>query len=121
MSTKTFQKKMTFLEAYLADPAKNGAEAARRAGWPESKAKQVAWTLLNRDPEVQVELQKKLGVVLSKAEATVEDVVGDVLKLRSEAELVGERYLRLKCDEFLAKFLGMFVEHVEVGLNVEDL
>jgi hypothetical protein len=111
-------RKHKFLEEFLADPAKNGTEAARKAGWSEATAKQAAWNLLHRDPWVKKELQDRLGVAMAKAEATVEDVVADVLKLRGEAELVGDRNLRLKCNEFLGKYLGMFIErHEDVGVT----
>jgi hypothetical protein len=111
-------RKKKFLDEFLADPAKNGAEAARKAGWSEATCKQAAWSLLHRDPFIKAELEKRLGVAMAKAEATVEDVVQDVLKLRGEAELVGDRNLRLKCNEFLAKYLGMFIErHEDVGVT----
>jgi hypothetical protein len=111
-------RKKKFLDEFLADPAKNGAEAARKAGWSEATAKQAAWNLLHRDPWVKAELEKRLGVAMAKAEATVEDVVADVLKLRGEAELVGDRNLRLKCNEFLGRYLGMFIErHEDVGIS----
>jgi hypothetical protein len=111
-------RKKKFLDEFLADPAKNGAEAARKAGWSEATAKQAAWNLLHRDPWIKKELQDRLGVAMAKAEATVEDVVQDVLKLRGEAELVGDRNLRLKCNEFLGKYLGMFIErHEDVGVT----
>jgi hypothetical protein len=111
-------RKQKFLDEFLADPAKNGAEAARKAGWSEATAKQAAWNLLHRDPFIKAELEKRLGVAMAKAEATGEDVVQDVLKLRAEAELVGDRSLRLKCNFFLAQHLGMFIERFEdVGVT----
>ena len=106
------------MDEFLAGSAKNGAEAARKAGWSKATCKQAAWNLLHRDPWVKKELQDRLGVAMAKAEATVEDVVQDVLKLRGEAELVGDRNLRLKCNEFLGKYLGMFIErHEDVGVT----
>lgn len=111
-------RKHKFLEEFLSDPARNGAAAARKAGWSEATAKQAAWNLLHRDPFIKAELEKRLGVAMAKAEATVEDVVQDVLKLRAEAELVGDRNLRLKCNFFLAQHLGMFIERFEdVGVT----
>lgn len=110
-------RKQLFVEEYVAHPELNGAEVAARAGYERKYAKNRAWELLN-DPEVKSAIEHKQQQLLEKISLTAEDVVKDILAARQRCVEAGDGAWqtqgRLKCDELLGKYLGMWQEKVEL-------
>lgn len=111
-----WRKKM-FVAQYLAHPELSPAEIAERCGYKGQNLKQRAFVLL-RDPEVKEAIQQGQKQILAKLEITAQDVVQDIIDTRQRCVENGDvawaTNLRLKCDELLGKYLGMWTERTEV-------
>jgi phage terminase small subunit len=116
-------RKRLFIEEYVAHPELNAAEVAVRVGFEKKYAKNRAWELLN-NPEVKAAIEHKQRDLLEKISLTAEDVVKDIMATRQRCVEAGDGAWqtqgRLKCDELLGKYLGMWQEKVE-GPNMDEL
>lgn len=116
-------RKRLFIEEYVAHPELNAAEVAVRVGFEKKYAKNRAWELLN-NPEVKSAIEHKQRDLLEKISLTAEDIVKDIMAARQRCVEAGDGAWqtqgRLKCDELLGKYLGMWHEKVE-GPNMDEL
>lgn len=87
----------------------NGAEAARRAGYPERSAKEIASENLTKP-----DIQQFVADLASDAEAVkalrIEDIAAMTLKEARTADHAGAR---VRAQELLLKWKGAFVERIE--------
>jgi hypothetical protein len=110
-------RKRLFIEEYVAHPELNAAEVAARCGYERKYAKNRAWELLH-DPQVKAAIEQKQQQLLAKVNLTAEAVIKDILAARQRCVEAGDGAWqtqgRLKCDELLGKYLGMWQEKLEV-------
>jgi phage terminase small subunit len=64
-------KRRRFIAEYMQDP--NGAEAARRAGYSEASAKEIAYKLL-ADPAIRAEIKRRQAAAAKRLEITTERI-----------------------------------------------
>jgi hypothetical protein len=111
-------RKQLFVAEYVAHPELNATQVAERCGFTGAHVKTRAYEML-RDPEVKAAIEHAQREVLAKVEVTAEEVVRDILAARQRCVEAGDGAWqtqgRLKCDELLGKFLGMWQEKVEVS------
>jgi phage terminase small subunit len=116
------KRRQLFVTEYLANPKQPAAWAAVRAGFSEKQARETASELL-KDPEIKAAIEHQLMKRLEKIEINEKNVLLDILAARERCIEAGagawQTTGRLKCDELLGKYLKMWVERVEVGLEEE--
>jgi len=109
-----------FLLEYLADPRRNAAEAARKAGYSDACAKQRGHVLLHNE-EIQRAMEYKLQRHLEHLQIDAEMVLQGILDTIKKAERSGEGAWQsatiLKGWELLGRYLGMFKDQVAVGVD----
>lgn len=69
-------REVNFCAEYLVSANGNGAEAARRAGFPERSARQVASRMLLRD-DIQEKLAELRDKALKRAQASVDMIIAE--------------------------------------------
>lgn len=110
-----------FVHEYLADRGKhNATQAAIRAGYAPANAKQQAWNLLH-NPEVEREIEYQLQQHLRKLKVNAEMVISGIIESIERAEKAGEGAWQFqtiqKGYELLGKYLGLWHEKLEVGVD----
>jgi hypothetical protein len=105
-----------FIHEYLADPNRNGAAAAARAGYGQSSAKQTAYKLLH-NAEILREMDRQMKMHLAKLEVDAEMVISGIVDTINEAKASGSGAWQMQAQqrgyELLGKYLGLFSERVE--------
>ena len=130
-------KQKRFADEYLVDT--NGTQAAIRAGYSKTSARQIADRLMSKD-DIKAYIDEQLAKISSKNIADAEEVMKyltSVLRGESSAEVVvvegcGDGYSeartidkapdekeRLKAAELLGKRYGIFTD--KTTLNVEPV
>ena len=99
-------KQKTFCEEYLIDL--NGSQAAIRAGYSESSAKEIASENLTK-PNIQEALKYQIDKRSKRTEITADRILGalDVIARNIEGEQTRDR---IRALELLGKYLAMFTE-----------
>jgi hypothetical protein len=114
------KRRQLFVTEYLANPKQPAAWAAVRAGFSQKRARETASELL-KDPEIKAAMEHQLMKRLEKIEITERTVLLDILGARERCIEAGsgawQTAGRLKCDELLGKYLKMWVEKVEIGID----
>ena len=113
-------RKQLFIEEYVAHPELNAAEVAVRCGFEPKYAKNRAYEML-QNPEVKAAIEHRQKELLAKLQLTAEDVIKDILAARQRCVDAGDGAWqtqgRLKCDELLGKYLGMWQERVDLEVD----
>ena len=116
------KRRQLFVREYVADPKAGQAQAAIRAGFSEGRAKETACELM-KDPQVKAAIEAKLNKRFEKIELTTNLVIGELDEIRDAAIEAGagawQSAARLKVAELKGKYLGMFKDKVEIGLDEE--
>ena len=113
---KLTARQKRFVEEYLIDF--NGAQAAIRAGYSESSAKEIAAENLTK-PNIRAEVDRLTNQISEKALITKEMVING---LKQEAQTYGEgssHSARVSAWAQLGKHLNMFTEKVEHSGKIE--
>ena len=122
------KRKREFISVYCNDPKIGQTEAARKAGYAISRAKQAGYDLM-RDPDVKREIDRQLALksecrieVLTKNEKlTPEDVIKELDDIEETCKLAGpgawQVATRVKVAELKGKYLKMWTEKVEIDLG----
>lgn len=118
MALKARQR--AFADEYLVDL--NATLAARRAGYGAKYARQQG-TVLMKNPEVKALITAGLKERATRNALTGDEVIGNIRRLGSEAELMGNIPAALKAQELLGKYLKLFTEQVELHgkITIADL
>ncbi len=109
-------KQRRFIEEYLIDF--NGCQAAIRAGYSESSAKEIAAENLTK-PNIKSEIDRLTAQMTEKAIVTKEMVLQGLL---DEARMYDEgasHSARVSAWAHLGKHLGIFMDKVELSGKVE--
>lgn len=122
------KRKREFIQVYCNDPKVGQTEAARKAGYAVSRAKQAGYELM-RDPDVKREIDRQLALktegrieVIAKSEKlTPERVIQDLGEIEEMCKLAGpgawQASTLVKVAELKGRFLKMWVDRVEVGVD----
>ena len=122
------KRKRSFITAYCEDPKIGQADAARKAGYSITRAKQAAYELM-RDPEVKREIDRQLAlrnegrieVLVKSDKLTPEDVISELDDIEETCKLAGpgawQVATRVKIAELKGKYLSMWTERIEVGID----
>ena len=102
-------KQRAFTVEYMKD--KNATQAAIRAGYSEKTARNIASELLT-NPNVQKAIEELEKAAQAKAGITIEKIVERINRIAEDPNTLPRD--RLKADELLGKYLGMFTERVEM-------
>jgi phage terminase small subunit len=117
-----------FISAFCEDPKIGQAEAARKAGCSLKRAKQTAYEWM-RDPEVKREIDRQLALrtegrveIVTKGEKLMpEDVIQELDDIEETCKLAGpgawQVATRVKVAELKGKYLKMWTEKIEFGLD----
>lgn len=102
------QKRRLFAEYYVGECKGNGHEAAIRAGYSPTAARQTAYKLL-RDPDVKAYIRQLNAEIVTANVATIQEIQEFWTKiLRDEEEATKNR---VRASELLAKAKGMFADN----------
>ena len=116
------KNRQLFVREYVADPKAGQAQAAIRAGFSERRAKETACELM-KDPQVKAAIEQKLNKKFEKLELTTNLVIAELDEIRDAAVDAGagawQSAARLKVAELKGKYLGMFKDKLEIGLDEE--
>lgn len=107
---KLTDKQRLFCHEYLKDL--NGTQAAIRAGYSENSAQEIASENLSK-PMVSEYLEKLKNEKFAKVDITVDDVINDIIKTRTEAANAEKLSDRLKANELLGKYLKMWTDKID--------
>lgn len=111
-----------FVMEYCADPKLGKAEAARRAGCSETRAKITACEWM-KNAEIQEAIQRKLDKRFAKLELTPNLVIAELDAIRDAAIESGsgawQSQTRIKVAELKGRYLGMFRDKLEIGVDEE--
>jgi len=97
-----------FVRQYVID--RNGAAAARRAGYSERGARQRAHTIL-ADPEVQAQIAELDAEIAARAKVDADQVVAEIHRIGFDED--ADVRARVRCLEMLAKITGRLVDRQE--------
>lgn len=101
---KLTEKQKRFCEEYLIDL--NARQAAIRAGYPEKRASEQAYQLLQKTT-VSAYIEKLREEQQRRTEITADKVLGELAKIAAEdVEITGKE--KIKALELLGKHLGLF-------------
>lgn len=120
------KKRRLVLANYTSDPNCTLEAALIKSGYSAKRAKITAIEF-GKDREFIAAIERKQTAKLERlerrGELTDQEIIDNVRDIDAECLLQGPvaAYLqiRLKCQELLAKTLGMFVERVEFGLDAK--
>ena len=107
-------KQRAFTVEYMKD--KNATQAAIRAGYSKKTAYSQGFDLLKK-PEVQQAIEEMEKKAQARAGITVEKIVDRINKIAEDPTALPRD--RLKADELLGKYLGMFTEKVEMKGEID--
>lgn len=116
------KRRQLFVQEYVADPKAGQAKAAIRAGFSERRAKETACELM-KDPEIKAAIQRKMEKRFEKLEITANHVLAELDEIRDAAIDAGsgawQSATRVKVAELKGRYLGMFKDKLEIGLDEE--
>lgn len=107
-------KQRAFTVEYMKD--KNATQAAIRAGYSKKTAYSQGFDLL-RKPEVMQAIEEMDKAAQTRAGITVDKIVERINKIAEDPNALPRD--RLKADELLGKYLGMFTEKVEMKGEID--
>ena len=107
-------KQRAFTVEYMKD--KNATQAAIRAGYSPKTACSQGFDLL-RKPEIAQAIEEMEKAAQARAGITVEKIVDRINKIAEDPNCLPRD--RLKADELLGKYLGMFTEKVEMKGEID--
>jgi phage terminase small subunit len=102
-------KQKAFTVEYMKD--KNATQAAIRAGYSQKTARSIGNELLAK-PDIAQAIAELENAAQVKAGITVEKIVERINRIAEDPNTAPRD--RLKADELLGKYLGMFTERVEM-------
>ena len=102
-------KQRAFTVEYMKD--KNATQAAIRAGYSQKTAYSIGKQLLNK-LEIQEKIKELQEEARARAGITVDIIVNRLNSIASNPEEKSSD--RIRADELLGKYLGMFTEKVEM-------
>ncbi len=102
-------KQRAFTVEYMKD--KNATQAAIRAGYSEKTARSIGNELLAK-PDIKTAIEELEKAAQAKAGITIEKIVERINRIAEDPNTLPRD--RLKADELLGKYLGMFTERVEM-------
>jgi len=111
-------KRRAFVREYIKDF--NATQAALRAGYAESSARQTASDLLS-NPDIQIEIEKHQEAARSEAILTLSELQEWWSNLVTGQDPDARTTDRLKASELLGKSQGAFTDKVEQsgGMTIE--
>ena len=107
-------KQRAFTVEYLVD--KNATQAAIRAGYSEKTAYSIGVQLLKK-LEIREAIEELEKAAQAKAGITVEKIVARINKIAEDPDAAPRD--KLRADELLGKYLGMFTEKVEMKGQID--
>ncbi len=107
-------KQKAFTVEYIKD--KNATQAAIRAGYSERTARSIGNELLAK-PDIQKAIEDLEKAAQTRAGITVDKIVERINKIAEDPNTAPRD--RLKADELLGKYLGMFTEKVDVKGSID--
>lgn len=107
-------KQRAFTVEYMKD--KNATQAAIRAGYSAKTARSIANELLTK-PDIVKAIKELESAAQVKAGLTVEKIVERINRIAEDPDVAPRD--RLKADELLGKYLGMFTEKVEMKGQID--
>jgi phage terminase small subunit len=116
------EKQQAFVREDAADPTISKAEAVRRAGYAAGRAKITA-SELSKDPEIQAEIERRLKkiAIATRVPLSAESVLIDLDDIDETCKRAGagawQVATRVKIAELKGKYLKMFTDRVEVGVD----
>jgi phage terminase small subunit len=114
------EKQEKFVDYYLEDPLQNASAAARKAGYSQRTAGQRASEML-ANPYIRQVMEDRKRDIVKKVNLDPNYVVDGILKSIEEAKLAGigawQAQAIQRGFEMLGRYLGMFKDQVEVGLD----
>lgn len=115
--SKLTAKQQRFVEEYLIDL--NATQAAIRAGYPETSARQVGSENLSK-PYIQDAIQAEMDKRSAITQITAAKVLSDIERVRDKAETQDELTTALKASELQGKHLKLFTDKIqhEGDLNI---
>ena len=108
MSTELNPREEKFCLEFLVD--RNATQAALRAGYAESTAKDACKWIQEKNPKkpyLKKRIDEMIGKLSQRAEVTAADVLGELAKIGKADVEVTERG-KMKALELLGKYLGLF-------------
>lgn len=117
------KRRQLFVLEYVADPKCNATQAAIRAGYGEARAKVTGSELL-RDPEIKAAIEhrrNKRFENLEELDVNEKLVLTELCAIRDRAIEAGsgawQMQTRLRVTELMGRYLKMWTEKVELGLD----
>lgn len=121
------KRKREYISIFCNDPKLGPTEAARKAGYAVSRAKQTGYDLM-RDPDVKREIDRILAnkidsveIAAKKEKLTPERVIQDLEDIAEGCKTAGpgawQAATLVKVAELKGKYLKMWTEKIEVGLD----
>jgi Terminase small subunit len=121
------KRKREFIAIYCGNPKIGQAEAARKAGYSVSRAKQAGYDLM-RDPDVKREIDRQLAnkidrveVVAKQEKLTPERVIKDLEEIEEMCKLAGpgawQASTLVKVVELKGKYLKMWTDRIELDID----
>ena len=107
-------KQRAFAVEYIKD--KNATQAAIRAGYSEKTARSIANELLAK-PDIAHAIEELQKAAEARAGITVDKIVERINRIAEDPRTAPRD--RLKADELLGKYLGMFTEKVEMKGQID--
>ena len=107
-------KQRAFAVEYIKD--KNATKAAIRAGYSEKTAYCAGCALLKK-PEVMQAIEDLQKAAQARAGITVDTIVNRLNKIATDETAKASD--RIRADELLGKYLGMFTEKVEMKGQID--
>lgn len=107
-------KQRAFTVEYIVD--KNATQAAIRAGYSEKTAYSIGVQLLKK-LEIREAIEELEKAAQTKAGITVEKIVARINKIAEDPNAAHRD--KLRADELLGKYLGMFTEKVEMKGQID--
>ena len=116
-------KQAAFVEWYCSAAVNmNGTVAARRAGYKGNDNTLASVAAENlRKPAIRQEIDRRMALLTSNAQITVEKVLRDLEVTRVKALLDRNYSAAVKCLELQGKYLKMFSDRIEHVQTIEDV
>lgn len=108
------KKQTAFVVEYVKDH--NATQAAIRAGYSQKTARGQASDLLTK-PDIQARVQELEDAAAARSGVTVDKIVQRLNDIASNPEAKDAD--RIRADELLGKYLGMFTEKVKVDGQID--
>lgn len=106
-------REQKFVDAYIADPKKNQANAAAAAGYSIRTGAKIAWELMKR-PRVKAAIADALKAQQLRTLITADQVLLDMQRIGDKAELAGEFTPALQSRVWIGKHFKLFTDQLEV-------